>query len=72
MVLWSINMVAPLIKLLQEKSWGRTLRKRKREKEIATARAIIEEYRQKNGKNILEWMDKASYTRAVMNSRGKF
>ena len=58
-------------KLFQEKSWGRTLRKRKREKEIATARAIIEEYRQKNGKNILEWMEKASYTRAVMNSCGK-
>jgi len=34
----------------KEKSWGKTLRKRKKEKEIATARAIIEEYRQKNGK----------------------
>ena len=40
------------IKILKEKSWGKTLRKRKREKEIATARAIIEEYRQRNGMNI--------------------
>lgn len=34
--------------VIKEKSWGKTLRKRKKEKEIATARAIIEEYRQKN------------------------
>lgn len=43
--------------VIKEKSWGQTLRKRKREKEIATARAIIEEYRQRSANIGYEALD---------------